>query len=187
MDDHQRQVVLLAIGAITLAAHLMIAAEFAMVGGEHDDRVLVHAVGFERVQHANDLLVAVADAVVVIVAQQPPAAIFVRPRADEDVLHLLIDLLPARAARRVERLAAGRRQWHVVPRGACRSRRPGGRAIGIAFVLPWTVSLRQVRIDVHYIVRVDEIDGEIPGPAGRPERLALGAQPAGTKAVVVSS
>ena len=55
MDDHQGQVVLLAVGGIALAAHLMIAAEFAVVGGEHDDCVLVHAVGLERIQHAYDL------------------------------------------------------------------------------------------------------------------------------------
>jgi hypothetical protein len=41
------------------------------------------------------------------------------------------------------------------------------------------VLLRQIRIDVHHVVWVDEIYGEIPGLAFRTERLALGALPAG--------
>ena len=45
-------------------------------------------------------------------------------------------------------------------------------------VLPWIVLAGQIGIDVHHVVRIDEIDGEIPGLSGRPQLLALGAQPA---------
>src|ERR1700678_1844259 len=94
MDDHQGQVVLLAVGGIALAAHLMIAAKFAVVGSKHDDRVFIHTVGLERLKHAHDLTGAVTDAVVIIVAKQSPAPILVRPSADQDVLHFVIDLWP---------------------------------------------------------------------------------------------
>ena len=79
--------VLLAIRAVPLAAHLMVAAKLAVIGGEDDDR-LIHAIVFERLQHADDLAVAIADAIIVIVSQQPPTAILIRPGADENILDL---------------------------------------------------------------------------------------------------
>ena len=177
MADHQRNVVLFLVGAVALAPHLVMAAELAVVGVEDDDGVPVHLVVFERLQHMHDLLVAVADAVEVIVAQHMPAAVLVRPLADHHVLDRLIDRMRLRAPGRVERLAAARRQRNIVP----------ARLIEIVFgrrkdrdrgVLALHDLTGKVRVDVHDVVRIDEIDRHEPRLALRPQRLAVAAQPA---------
>src|ERR1700722_13640955 len=115
MMDDERDVVLFLVGAVSFATHLMMAAEFAVIRVEDHDRVPVHLVVFERSQHMHDLLVAVADAIVIIVAEDMPAAIPLRPLAPHHVLDRLIDRMRYRAARRVQRLAAAHRQRQVAP------------------------------------------------------------------------
>ena len=81
MHDHERHMVLLAVRAVALAAHLVIAAELAVIRAEDNDGVLVRTDLLERVEHGDGLPVAVADAVVMIVAYATPAPVLVRPRA----------------------------------------------------------------------------------------------------------
>src|SRR5215469_14053290 len=101
---------LLPVGVCALAAHLMRTTQFAVIGGEDDDRRGVEAVGLQFLQQPNQMTVAVSDAVEVVVLQDPPSTVFVRPLTEQNVLSGLVFPMGARAARRVERLMARRRQ-----------------------------------------------------------------------------
>src|SRR5215467_5061849 len=113
------------------------------------------------------MTVAVANAVVIVVLQDPPSPVFVGPLAKKNVLRSLIFVMGAWATRRIEWLMARRRQRRVPLRK-------------INFVLRWPVDrvasrlalhglARRIRIDVHHVVRIDEVHSHEP-------RLALRLQ-----------
>src|SRR6201746_914097 len=98
MHDHERHVVLLFVSAVPFAPHLMMAAEFTVIRIEDNNRVFIHAVVLERLEHLQYLLITVADAIVVIVSKHMPPAILVGPLADHHILDRLIDRMGLGAA-----------------------------------------------------------------------------------------
>src|SRR5215469_10624034 len=101
------------------------------------------------------MTVAVANAVVIVVLQDPPSPVFVGPLAKKNVLRSLIFVMGTWATRRIERLMARSRQRNVPLRK-------------INLVLGWPVDrvtsrvalhrlIRRIRINVHHIVRIYEV------------------------------
>src|SRR6185312_6559486 len=106
------------------------------------------------------MTVAVPDAVEVVVLQNFPPAIVIRPLTKQKVLRGLIVPMGTRAAGRIERLMARGRQRHVPFRKV---------NVVLRRTVDW-VSRRlalnclawRVRIDIHHIMRIDEIYGHEP-------------------------
>ena len=159
-----------------------------MIGRKDHDGVLVHAVVAQRVEQELNLAVAVSYGVEVIITQHPPPTIFVRPPPDLQVQNLLVDLLGDGTAGAVERLVPAGLQRRIVP----------GRAVELVVGRPrdrhrmagtLDVLRRQIGVEVHHVMRIDEVHREIPGLALGAERLRLGPQPGdrrGKRRVVVA-
>src|SRR5215471_2842317 len=121
------------------------------------------------------MTVAVANAIEVVVLQNPPSPVFVGPLAKKNVLRSLIFVMGAWATRRIEELMARRRQRHVPLRN-------------INFVIWWPVdrvgsilALHHlagcIRVDVHHVMRIDEVHGHEPRLALRLQFARLCPQP----------
>jgi type IV secretory pathway protease TraF len=64
---------LLSVGVCALAAHLVGAAKFTVIGGEDYNRRAIEAVGLYFFEQPNQMAVAIPDAVEVVVLQNPPS------------------------------------------------------------------------------------------------------------------
>src|SRR6516164_3716321 len=106
------------------------------------------------------MAVAVTNAVEVVVLQNPPSTVFVRPLTEQNVLGSLILVMGARSAGRIERLTARRWQRHV-PLGQVSFivRRPVNR---VGRVPGLNRLSRRVRIDVHDVMWIDQIYSHEP-------------------------
>src|SRR5215472_2842690 len=136
---------LLPVGVCALAAHLVSASKLAVICREHHNRRTVQGISFQLFEQPNQITVAVANAVEVVVLQDPPPTVFVGPLTEQSVLTGLVFVMGARPARRVEWLMARRRQRHVPLREvSLATRRPVYRVGGI---LALHRLVRRVRID----------------------------------------
>jgi len=157
--DEQRHLDGLAIRQHALAAHPVDAKHLAVVGGEDDNRVFGLATGVEQ---ADDLLVTLADAVVIVV--------------DELVAgrRVLIGELAEREVR-TQQVFARRRHPASLRRGTEVRRRRVAELLPVERRLRWPGQLvgigdsptgrhRRPGREVHDVVRVDDVDGREPGP-----------------------
>ena len=85
MHDHQRQMLLLLVSICALTAHLMGAAQLTVIGSEDHNRRVVQAISLYFIEQPNKMAVAVTNAVEVIVLQNPPSMIFIRPLTEQNV------------------------------------------------------------------------------------------------------
>src|SRR6516225_9564011 len=151
---------LLFVSICALAAHLVGAAPLTVIGSEDHNRGVVQAVRLYFVEQPNKMVVAVTNAVEVIVLQNPPSTVFVRPLTEHDVLAGLIVPMGARAARRIERLNPRRWQRDVPVREInVVLGRPVNR---VGRVLALNCLTRRVRIDVHDVMWIDQIYSHEP-------------------------
>jgi hypothetical protein len=105
--------------------------------------------------------VAVADAVEVVVLQDATSTIFVGPLAEQNVLCGLVFVMGVRPVGRVERLMTSLRQRDVPLRKI--NLVTGWPIDRVGRRLALHVLAQHIRIDVHDVVRVDEIDGHDHG------------------------
>ena len=153
----------------------------AVVGRHHDDRVLQHAQPFKLVEDAFELHVAVLDAVVVIIAEALPVRRPGRHHADVAAPDLVIFVMGRHDLALVAdnfRIRRGDRRFAVallidVIAGCAPDHRVSQLCAGLGRLS------RRIRVEIHNVVWVDEVDSEEERLALRVQRGALIAQPVG--------
>ena len=149
----------------------MRAQQLAVVGREHDDGLVGQAQPVELVEQLHDLLVDVADGVEIVVLARPHAPFVVGDQARQIAVGLMVDAMRGHAARPVERLLPGVLQRDAVPLLLV-ERILGRKGNGELRLLGLHGLAGLVGVDPHHVVRIDEVDGEVPG------LLAVGHRPA---------
>ena len=178
MHDQHRHVVLLAIGRRALARQAAVAAQqLAVVGSEDHDGLVGEREPVELLQKLHDLLVDVADGVEIVVLAHPHAALLLRDQARQDAIGGMIDAMRRHAVGRVERLLPRPLQRDLVPLLLVERvvGRIGDFQLGLDR-LPRRLAGR-VGVHPHDVVRIDQVDREIPGLTLVGHRPALGFQP----------
>ena len=141
-----------------------------------DDGLVGEAEPVELIEDLDDLLVDVADAVEVVVLALAHPPLVVGDQPGQVAVGLVIDAVRGHAARRIERLLPGVLHGNTVPFALVE--RVGGHTGDLELgVLGLHRLAGQVGVEPHHVVRIDEVDREVPGLLAVGHRPALGFQP----------
>ena len=160
MHDEQGHVDVFLIGKGSLAPQVVAAAHLPMVRGKDDHGIFPHPLPFQLVEHGADLHVHVFQAVQVIVFVPGPMRIRIRYRPHHVIPALMVFVMRFGAAFFGNGLVQIRRQREILMHGLIHGvvRRSVDLVHELAGLL-LALSAR-VRIEIHDIMRIDEIDGQ---------------------------